>query len=45
MGDLTGGLLALILVTGAIALLLNLSSRRELARLKSKYERTGDEHH
>lgn len=45
MGDLTGGLLALMLVTGAIALLLHLSSRRELARLKAKYERTGDEHH
>ena len=48
LGDLTGGLLALTLAGGGIALYLRLSSRRELGRLKVKYERIrsddGDDH-
>ena len=44
LGDLTGGLLALVLAASAVALVLRLSSRRELARLKAKYERIQDDH-
>jgi hypothetical protein len=44
MGDLTGGLIVLMLVTGAIALHLSMSSRRELARLRTKYEQVENEH-
>jgi hypothetical protein len=40
LGDLAGGVLALILVTGAVALAYRIHERRELARLKAKYERT-----
>jgi hypothetical protein len=43
LGELTGGLLALALTAGAAALYLRLSSRRELARLKAKYERIRNE--
>jgi hypothetical protein len=38
-GDLCGGVLALALAAGAVALSLQLSTRRELNRLESKYER------
>lgn len=44
LGDLTGGFLALALAAGAIALYRRLSSRRELGRLKAKYERIRNEH-
>lgn len=44
LGDLTGGLLALALAASTIALYLRLSSRRELGRLKAKYERIRNEH-
>lgn len=44
LGDLTGGLLVLALAGSAIALHLRLSSRRELGRLKAKYERIRNEH-
>jgi len=37
-GDLCGGALALILSAGVVALLLKLSTRRELIRLEAKYE-------
>lgn len=43
LGDLSGGLLALVLAAGAIALHLRMSSRRDLRRLKAKYERIGHE--
>jgi hypothetical protein len=38
LGDLTGGLLALGLVAGAIAVIVRMSARRELKRLKAKYD-------
>lgn len=50
VGDLCGGVLALALAAGAVALFLQLSTRRELNRLESKYERirnqsgTSDDH-
>lgn len=44
LGDLTGGLLAWALAAGAIALHLRLSSRRELGRLRAKYERIRNDH-
>jgi len=44
MGDLTGGLLAWALAAVAIAIHLRLSSRRELAKLKAKYERIRNRH-
>lgn len=44
LGDLTGGLLALTLAAGAIALHLRMSSRREFGRLKAKYERIRSKH-
>ena len=39
LGDLTGGVIALLLSAGAIALFLRLSGRREVERLERKYER------
>ena len=39
LGDLAGGLCALALVAATVALVLQIDSRRELARLKVKYER------
>jgi hypothetical protein len=39
LGDLAGGVLALTLAGGAIALYLRVSERRELERLEHKYER------
>ncbi|MCE9595311.1 MAG: hypothetical protein K8S98_14075 [Planctomycetes bacterium] len=44
LGDLTGGLLVLIVASSAIAIHLRLSSRREFRRLKAKYERIRNEH-
>jgi len=44
LGDLTGGLLACTLAAIAIAFFLRLSSRRELGRLKGKYERIRNGH-
>jgi len=44
LGDLCGGLLALALAAGALALHLHLSTRRELERLKAKYERMDGSH-
>ena len=44
LGDLTGGVLALAFAAGAVALYLRLSSRRELGRLRAKYERIRNEH-
>jgi hypothetical protein len=44
LGDLTGGLLALALAAGAVALYLRSSSRRALERMKAKYERIRNEH-
>jgi len=38
LGDLTAGLLALALLAASVALLLHRGARRELARLKAKYE-------
>jgi len=49
LGDLCGGLLALALSAGVVALHLKLSTRRQLIRLEAKYEhirnkaRTGEE--
>lgn len=43
LGDLTGGLLALTLVAVAVAIHLRLSTRREISRLKAKYERIRNE--
>jgi hypothetical protein len=39
LGDLTGGVIALMLSGGAIALFLRVSDRREVERLERKYER------
>jgi hypothetical protein len=44
LGDLTGGLLVWAITASAIALHLHTSSRRELVRLKAKYERIRNEH-
>jgi hypothetical protein len=44
LGDLTGGVLALALAAGAAAFYLRLSSRRELQRLRAKYERIRTQH-
>jgi hypothetical protein len=44
LGDLTGGVLALAFAAGAAALYLRLSSRRELRRLRAKYERIRNQH-
>jgi hypothetical protein len=44
LGDLTAGLLAVGLAGAAGALYLRLSARRDLARLKAKYEQIRDEH-
>jgi hypothetical protein len=39
LGDLTGGMLALTLAACVIALVVRLAERRELLRLRAKYER------
>lgn len=44
VGDLAGGVLALALAAGAVAIYLRLSARHELARLKAKYERIRKTH-
>jgi len=44
LGDLTAGLLALALLAASVALLLHRGARRELARLKAKYEPEPDLH-
>ena len=44
VGDLTGGLLAWAIAGAAIAIHLRLSSRRELAKLRAKYERIRHRH-
>jgi hypothetical protein len=44
LGDLAGGVLALTLAVGAIALYLRVSERRELERLEHKYERIRTKH-
>jgi hypothetical protein len=44
LGDLTGGLLVCTLAAGAIVCYLRLSSRRELRRLKAKYEQIRNGH-
>ena len=44
LGDLTGGLLAVTLAACALMLHLRLSTRRELAGLKAKYERIRNQH-
>lgn len=41
LGDLSSGLVALALAAGVLALHLHLPTRRELQRLKAKYERMG----
>ena len=43
LGDLTGGLVAVALGAGGVGLYLQLSSRRELVRMKSKYQRMRNE--
>jgi len=43
LGELTGGLFILTLTAVTVALLFKLSSRRELARLKAKYQRIRNE--
>ena len=45
LGDLSGGVLALGLAVGTAAFFLRLSSRRELRRLRAKYERIRNHHH
>jgi uncharacterized membrane protein YgcG len=44
LGELVGGLFSLTLAAIAVAFYLRLSSRRELTRLKAKYERIRNEH-
>ena len=44
LGDLTGGVLALALAGGAIALFLRMSDRREIDRLERKYARIHGKH-
>lgn len=44
LGDLSGGLLALALAAGGVALFLRTSSRREFERLKNKYEGIRNKH-